>query len=729
MDRQLIFWISPLIIILILFLFWFRFTLSPSPSPVLEYTNNSSYSLSQNAVTGKLFQSNIKRKSRLEDVSIRDLLQKLKEKKVEKDRPDLCNIPIIGVVTTLKNGNLCLQQVAKIMFLVVVGDVGSPEDFKIDEVDSHRYIFLSIQEQNLLYPNISTLLPTNHFARKNIGYLHALNLGACHIYDFDDDNYLTSGTQELLKDISLKHRVPPSNLYLTSKENVVNPYLIYGPPNFIWPRGYPLELLRNHDFPILKKSEQGKIDVVQVMQTIDPDVDANWRLENSNYLPMEWSQLSSIETAILKIDPRKWTPFNAQATILTRRIAKFAMLPHTVHGRVSDIWRSFIMQYMMKLFPDTGISSFSGRMVEHKRNSHSYMADRQAELQLVEQSFSFIEYLDLKISTNSFDVPHKVNLEEEFVYFLDDLYTRGFVEKEDVELAILWNQAINDFSVAQYPADFTPLKLSSLSIESDPIVNITAVLHVNWGMRKVVPVWTSIYSHLFQNVRVYVPRSENQCSPISGISLYCVSDDIAGFLSYESVLHSILTIGEVKSVEERKLEMSNSFEIDLPYEGILFVHDDFMIKKSEISGGNTSYQITDMIIDFDPNNNQKWKWGESSYGHRAAFHLMDRVRDQKLPFSRGQSDGYYLAKKDLPKFYQMGMLMLHYNLFVEIAVPTLYQYYLDSKKTKNLMTVFNSKRRSKYQINSQAMCRRNDIAALHPVKMSHSDGLEALFNC
>jgi hypothetical protein len=48
------------------------------------------------------------------------------------------------------------------------------------------------------------------------------------------------------------------------------------------------------------------------------------------------------------------------------------MLPTTVHGRVSDIWRSYVAQHAMRC---KGIRlAFAAPSVEQVRNDHDYLA-------------------------------------------------------------------------------------------------------------------------------------------------------------------------------------------------------------------------------------------------------------------------------------------------------------------------------------------------------------------
>lgn len=116
-------------------------------------------------------------------------------------------------------------------------------------------------------------------------------------------------------------------------------------------------------------------------------------------------------------------PFNAQATWW--RAAAFAglMLSTTVHGRVSDIWRSYVAQRSMhcahlKL-------AFAAPAVEQVRNAHSYLADYMAELPLYEQAGALVRALAA--------VPCADSLAATVAAAYVALYDQGFVEREDVE--------------------------------------------------------------------------------------------------------------------------------------------------------------------------------------------------------------------------------------------------------------------------------------------------------
>ena len=101
--------------------------------------------------------------------------------------------------------------------------------------ENPRYRFLSVDDQMKLYPELSGLIPWNHFGRKNIGYLYAINAGAKYIWDFDDDNDGIINVVNVLGN-------NPVTLCSTSETRLVNPYMYFGVNETIsWPRGFPLE--------------------------------------------------------------------------------------------------------------------------------------------------------------------------------------------------------------------------------------------------------------------------------------------------------------------------------------------------------------------------------------------------------------------------------------------------------------------------------------------------------
>src|SRR5207237_5227381 len=114
---------------------------------------------------------------------------------------------------------------------IVIGDESSPADFRLDGCR-----FYSLAEQAELPFKIARLTPTRHYARKNLGYLIALNNGASIILETDDDNI---PYQEFWNSTERVQAVP-----VIEQSGWVNIYSYFSEIN-IWPRGLPLN--RIHD--------------------------------------------------------------------------------------------------------------------------------------------------------------------------------------------------------------------------------------------------------------------------------------------------------------------------------------------------------------------------------------------------------------------------------------------------------------------------------------------------
>ena len=103
----------------------------------------------------------------------------------------------------------------------------------------------------------------------------------------------------------------------------------------------------------------------------------------------------------------------------------------TVHGRVSDIWRSYFTQRI--LWEKSSNIAFCPSLVNHIRNQHRLIKDFDAELPLYTQAESLVKYLrDWKPTEK--DIPSI--LEELYI----DMYEKGIVELLDVQFIQYWIQ-------------------------------------------------------------------------------------------------------------------------------------------------------------------------------------------------------------------------------------------------------------------------------------------------
>lgn len=206
--------------------------------------------------------------------------------------------------------------------LIVVGDKKTPSPWAIDGV-----IYIAPEQQNEYPLNI----PWNHYSRKMIGYLYAMNHGASVIADSDDDNIPLG-----------RWGFPPFDGVYETIENFgfVNMYRAFT-SSLIWPRGLPLSEI--HAFPVIGSRKYKRIGIWQGLVDDDPDVDAIYRL-----------MFSSIGSRIRfnKSSPKALSfscvcPFNSQNTLFRKELFLLMYLPHTVNQRFSDILRGIVAQAIM----------------------------------------------------------------------------------------------------------------------------------------------------------------------------------------------------------------------------------------------------------------------------------------------------------------------------------------------------------------------------------------------
>jgi len=129
------------------------------------------------------------------------------------------------------------------------------------------------------------------------------------------------------------------------------------------------------------------LGVLQSLADHDPDVDAVYRLTR----PPHFTFSRAPGAPALVVPPGRLAPYNAQATLHTHGALWALLLPSSVHGRVSDIWRGYIAQTLMW---DLGLRlAFTPPSVVQERNPHNWLADMQAEAPLYEQAGALVETL------------------------------------------------------------------------------------------------------------------------------------------------------------------------------------------------------------------------------------------------------------------------------------------------------------------------------------------------
>jgi hypothetical protein len=231
-----------------------------------------------------------------------------------------------------------------------------------------------------------------------------------------------------------------------------NPYPLMGAPSSPnWPRGYPLTLVKDQKHTaasvFTSTLPQSQVAVVQSLANHDPDIDAIYRLTMP--LPFDFPSSPAVETGQktedyypLVVPDDTYAPYNAQATLHLYSSLWSLLLPITVHGRVSDIWRGYFMQRVCKTINLKLL--FAPPLVRQDRNDHNYLADFQSELPLYLRAPKLLEQLD-NFSFTSTEGAYPAasgSLPGMIEHLWVEMYERGYIEVRDVRLVQAWLESL-----------------------------------------------------------------------------------------------------------------------------------------------------------------------------------------------------------------------------------------------------------------------------------------------
>ncbi|XP_038075300.1 probable glycosyltransferase STELLO1 [Patiria miniata] len=351
------------------------------------------------------------------------------------------------VVTTIHPSTPILRKISSLSgwCMVVVADKKGPVTMDIPNVD-----YLDVVQQESCGYQICRLLPWNHFGRKNIGYLYAIEHGAEMIYDTDDDN------QPLFDELPAFDNVGYSK-QLHVAGHLWNPYPQFGANTKMWPRGFPLSRITD---PATKRVDvingtvaARRAGVVQFLAQHDPDIDAIYRLTNE--LPYEFDPAPRR----LFVPERVMSPYNAQATLHAHQAFWGLLLPVSVHGRVSDIWRSYFTQ---RLLWDIGMQvAFHSPFVVQYRNPHNYMADFDSEMDLYYKAETLVKFLQEWTPEKS-----STSLQQILLDLAIRLYEFDFFGVQDVTLTEAW---IQDLQCLGYKFPLHPSLITQKSLVDEAL--------------------------------------------------------------------------------------------------------------------------------------------------------------------------------------------------------------------------------------------------------------------
>jgi len=303
---------------------------------------------------------------------------------------------------------------------IVVGDKKSPIEYSITGLN-----FLSVDKQEALNFETVKTLPYNTYSRKMLGYLVAACDSIDYIVETDDDNIPYENFLELPKSETTARTDP-------SVQGWINCYS-YFTTDEIWPRGFPLNKVRasktapHKEIPAEIKG--GKY-IQQALADGDPDVDAVFRLVVQNDVAIKFQELQP-----LLIQSNQISPFNSQATTWPIELLELMYLPTTCSFRMTDIWRSFICQKILKNI-DYDLVVIGPRL-EQIRNVHDLMKDFTDEIEGYVGYDKFLSILETVPITGKME---SIGLDLNLIY--RELSSADFFEVDELKYLESWLQDV-----------------------------------------------------------------------------------------------------------------------------------------------------------------------------------------------------------------------------------------------------------------------------------------------
>jgi hypothetical protein len=302
----------------------------------------------------------------------------------------------------------------------VIGDMKTPKDFQLQGSN-----FIDTSEQERFDLKLPGFLPYNHYTRKNVGYLLAIQNGATIILETDNDNLPYNEFWDA--------REVDTEAFVIENEGWLNIYR-YFTDKQIWPRGFSLQHIQKVPPKLSEKSR--KIVTCPIQQGLvdnDPDVDAIFRLAFP--LPVKFEGEHK-----LALGRDTWCPFNSQNTTWFQDAFPLLYLPSYCSFRMTDIWRSFVAQRIM--WECGWHLLFHKPTMWQERNDHNLMADFRDEVS---------GYLNNDMIVKKLDAVHLKRgvafIGENLISCYEKLVEIGVVGAKEMPLVHAWVSDLESFGI------------------------------------------------------------------------------------------------------------------------------------------------------------------------------------------------------------------------------------------------------------------------------------------
>jgi len=306
--------------------------------------------------------------------------------------------------------------------VVVVGDKKTPGDWSCPHVT-----YLSVADQENAPFQIARILPWNHYARKLMGYLHAIKTGAEIILDTDDDNMPKPDWS--IPDFDGTCLMTPIGM------GFINVYR-YFTNQHIWPRGFPIHRVCDPATRLVAaclRTAPVRVGVWQGLADGDPDVDAVYRMTINT--PCFFDAKPPMVLGIGTV-----SPYNSQNTAFIRPVFPLLYLPASVSFRSTDIIRGLVAQPILW---SAGYSlGFTHATVVQNRNDHHYLSDFESEIPCYLYPERILDVVEGAVSS-------RFSIEDNLINAYESLVRENLIPKCEMDLVSAWVRDIQNIPGAR----------------------------------------------------------------------------------------------------------------------------------------------------------------------------------------------------------------------------------------------------------------------------------------
>lgn len=325
-----------------------------------------------------------------------------------------CKDKCIIITTINKPSETILKHINNKNYdVIIIGDNKTPDDYK-----KLNCIYLDIPSQKKLFPELSELIPYNHYCRKNLGYLYAIKKGYKTIYETDDDNVPYDNFDNILQYNNIKMVTEQNNKW-------INIFKFFTNNAYIWPRGFPLSLLKNMSNYLIKDTDKIP-SIINGLVENDPDVDALFRIICNHQDSIQWDKNKCI-----LIDNKNVCVFNTQNTFwLNPELFICLLIPCSVSFRYCDILRGIINNIILK--KTNNYMMYSSPNVIQNRNEHNLINDFKSEYEMYIHNETILNFIENNIENIT-------SVKELLFLIYNNLLINNVITQIDIDILNKWN--------------------------------------------------------------------------------------------------------------------------------------------------------------------------------------------------------------------------------------------------------------------------------------------------